>query len=468
MSRAHRPAALPCALSLALLGAALVVPIAVIAQETGAAAPAAAVPTDRPLTLDEAISIGLARHPSLSIAEHDLAAARGSIVQAKSELLPSVTFGSSFSRSMSTGAAVIEGVPVGGTESRYATQYNSSFRFSQLLYDFGQTNDQIRQSRLQAQAAGYQLAQTENDVIDNVRQAFLVLLANKELLEVARFRVRLQEGTVELTRAQEEEGLVPRADVVKAESALASAQLDTTSAENAVALSRVALSEAMGIDVRTQYDVIGPPEPEPVELTEDDLLAAAMESRPEVLSARAQAGAADVALKAAAKAHNPSVSASAGYGWRDDNFPPSLEYWNLGVSLSLNVFDGWFSEARRKQARAQRDAARDTVYLTEQRVAQEVLQAFLDLRSAEEQIVAAQASIASADEDLRLAQGRYLEDVGILLEVLDAQTALTAAQADLVQARFLRASAGYALERAMGASLSELASGEDDGETDTG
>jgi len=431
-----------------------------IPQEAVPPAEPPTVPPDRPLVLDEAITIGLARHPALSMARHDVTAARGSTLQTRSQFLPSVGLSSDFSRSMSKGSVVVGGVQVPGqTSSRYATQYATSLRFQQLLFDFGRASDEHRQSRFQEQAATYQLAQTEDDVIDNVCQAFLVLLANKELLEVARFRVRLQEGTVEMTSAQEEEGIVPRADVVKAQSALAASELDVTSAENAVDLSRVALSEAMGIDVRTDYEVAAPGEPEAVELTRDELLNAAMERRPEVLAARAQAGAAKASLAAAQKAHWPSVNGSATYGWRESNFPPSQDHWSLGVSMDLNVFDGWLSEGRQKQARAQRDAAADAVYLAEQRVAQEVVQSLLDLRTAEEQIAAAQASVASADEDLQLGQGRYVADVGILLEVLDAQTALTAAQADLVQARFLRASAGFALERAIGVPLADVEPG---------
>jgi outer membrane protein TolC len=244
--------------------------------------------------------------------------------------------------------------------------------------------------------------------------------------------------------------------VVKSESALAAAQLDVTSAENAVDLSGVALNEALGVDVRTAYEIAVPPDPESVELARDELLAVALQRRPEVLAAQAQARAADAGLSAAKKAHMPSLSGSASYGWRAEHFPPSRDYWNLGLSLDLNVFDGLLSEGREKQRRAQRNAAHDAVYLTQQRVAQEVVQSLLDLRTAGEQIVAAQASVASADEDLRLAQGRYLADVGILLEVLDAQTALTGAQVDLVQARFLYASARYALERALGASLDDI------------
>jgi outer membrane protein len=71
--------------------------------------------------------------------------------------------------------------------------------------------------------------------------------------------------------------------------------------------------------------------------------------------------------------------------------------------------------------------------------------------------------VASADEALRLADGRYRAEVGILLEVLDAQAALTLARADRARARFDHASARYALERAIGVPLAELEPG---GETD--
>jgi outer membrane protein len=320
----------------------------------------------------------------------------------------------------------------------------------------------LRRSRLQKRAIEHQLAQTEDDTINTVQQTFLALLASQELREVAQDQLLFQQGTEEWTQANFDAGRTPRADVARAVSARASAQLDDTAARNAVALTRVALNEAMGLDVRTEYEIAPVPETEPKELTLDSVIGVAMQRRPEVLAARKRLGAADAALEAAGKGHAPTITGGASLGWREPQFHPSLVFWGLNVGVNVNLFDGALSEAREQQARADRKASRDRVYDTMERVAAETAGSFLDLQTANEQIVSAEAAVTSGDEALRLADGRYKADVGILLEVLDAQAAFTLARADRARARFDRASARYALERAIGVSLDELSQGADE------
>jgi len=296
------------------------------------------VTIEGPLTLEQAIELALAHQPVLSIAKRNVQAAGAAVRQTRSDFLPSVGLRSTYSRSMSEGQTVVDGVPIGEANRRYSTQYRTSFALDQLIYDFGRSADQYRQSRMQRRAAEYVREQTEDDVINSVQQAFLVLLANRELLDVARDQLRFQEGTVEWTQAHFDAGRLPRADVARVESARASAQLDVTGTENAVALSRVALNEAMGIDVRAQYVIAPLPQAEPTAMTLDALIAMAMERRPEVLAAQADLSAADARLRAAQKGHRPSLTGGASYGWREPEFHPSLPHsgrrsWSDRTSL---------------------------------------------------------------------------------------------------------------------------------------
>ncbi|HJN18661.1 MAG TPA: TolC family protein [Armatimonadota bacterium] len=415
-----------------------------------------AVPADGPLTIDTAVEIALANHPLVGIAQRSVDSAGGALTQARSGLLPSLDVRSDYSRSMSSGSAVVNGVPIaGGATKNFSTQYNSSISASQLVYDFGRTSDDIRSSRFRANARSYDLAQTEDDVINNARQAYLVLLTNEELLEVARYRVRLQEETLRIAQGQFVGGLVPEADTAKAESALASAVLDVASAANAVSLAQINLNSALGIDVRTSYDVVAPDEPDTLGLTLDELIDIAMADRPELLATRAQTDAARADLAAARKGQRPSVNASASYGRRDDSLLPQRDYWNLGVSLNANLFDGKFTKGRQVQARANHETSLDTEYQLEQIVALETAQSVVEMDTAREEMGASDVSIRSAQQDLRLANGRYAENVGILLEILDAQAALTSAQADLARARFGYRAAFYALERAIGIEIAD-------------
>jgi outer membrane protein len=209
----------------ALLLGAVCAAAPLLAQDAPPAAPESGVVGNGPLTLEQAVQIAREHHPSLAIAHDQLRSARGGILQARSGFFPSLSFSSGFSRSKSSGSAVISGVPVGESGNRFSTQYSTSLQGQQLLFDFGRTRDAYRQSRFQEQATRYQLAQTEDDVVYNVQQAFVVLLTNEELLEVARYSYRLNEGSLAMAQAQFDAGAAPRADVAKAQSALAAAQL---------------------------------------------------------------------------------------------------------------------------------------------------------------------------------------------------------------------------------------------------
>ena len=66
---------------------------------------------------------------------------------------------------------------------------------------------------------------------------------------------------------------------------------------------------------------------------------------------------------------------------------------------------------------------------------QNLIQQLGALRTAEERIRIQQASVAAAQEDLRVQQQRYNLGASTLLDLLASQTTLDAARAALIQAR---------------------------------
>jgi outer membrane protein len=119
---------------------------------------------------------------------------------------------------------------------------------------------------------------------------------------------------------------------------------------------------------------------------------------------------------------------------------PSLNrlVWNWSAQLSLrwNIFQGWVTTAQEREARAslvglgaQRDLLRQQVRL-------ELEQARLALSGAKAALLATDEAVESARERLRLAEGRYQQGVGNIIEMGDAQLAMTQAAAQQVRARF--------------------------------
>jgi len=104
------------------------------------------------------------------------------------------------------------------------------------------------------------------------------------------------------------------------------------------------------------------------------------------------------------------------------------EAWSIGLSLNWSFFDGGGRIARYQEAKALLEGARAAVKSTELSILQNVEQAEIAVEETAERIQAAQALVASAQENFRLAQGRFDAGVGTILELTDAQLALTQAQ----------------------------------------
>jgi outer membrane protein TolC len=132
------------------------------------------------------------------------------------------------------------------------------------------------------------------------------------------------------------------------------------------------------------------------------------------------------------------------------SFASGDDSWSYGISLQWPLFDGGLTRGRVEEARANLRSAQAQQRNTNQTVSSEVVQAYLNVRSAEEKVIAAEAEATNAEESLRLASGRYQAGVGIYIEVTDAQTALVTAQTNRVNALYGLSLARAELARALG------------------
>ena len=109
--------------------------------------------------------------------------------------------------------------------------------------------------------------------------------------------------------------------------------------------------------------------------------------------------------------------------------PGFNEAWAVGLSLNWSIFDGGNRIARYQESKANLDASRARVKSTELDIIQNVEQA-ADQSSRKPRSASRRPRrlVASAQENFRLAQGRFDAGVGTILELTDAQLALTQAQ----------------------------------------
>ncbi|MHB9023299.1 MAG: TolC family protein [Armatimonadota bacterium] len=394
---------------------------------------------NRPLTAEEAARIALHFQPSVSIARAGITAAQGRQQQARSDLLPSVSAGAGYTDDLV------------GTPSGIGYQFSAGVR--QLLFDFNHTRSLVRQAAEQERAANANLSKVQSDLVLQVKQAFYQYAQNQRLAAVNEATLRNRQDHLALAKARVQAGVGLPIDVVRAETAVAEAIFALNFARNTASVSRVSLALLMGIDPRTPVQTAETDEPPMSADDVEGLVKQALQQRPEVMQAQANIQAARHGVNAAKTGNAPALVGSVDWGQRGVSFPPGDDAVTAEVAVQWDPFDGGFTAGRVKEAKANLVTAQQQLTAANLTVISDVSQAYLNLKTAEQRVITADAQVANAEEALRLAQGRYQAGLGVFLDVLDAQTALSNAQSNRVNARSAVNQARAALARAISSGL---------------
>jgi outer membrane protein len=198
--------------------------------------------------------------------------------------------------------------------------------------------------------------------------------------------------------------------------------------------------------------------PEPTDM--DSLISEAIRLRPEIASLNDQIKSAEAQIRVAKSGYWPSVTANGGYGLLNTKFPLK-DYWLGGVSLRWEIFSGFETQGKEREAKARYERLKAKLKQLELSVIQEVSLAFIGVLEASESIETVKVALEGAKENMGLAEGRYRAGLSDSIEFADAKLTLTEAKSDLVQATY-QYFQGYAnLEHAVGGlnSLAQTSTG---------
>ncbi len=402
----------------------------------------------RVLSLDDAIAIALEIQPNIRARISDYIAAAFRVDQALSALFPQITGNWTVARDQQVAGGVLStGTQLSKTVTTWTTANIARVQLSQILFDFGKNfasteaarklaDISLEDTELQRQL----VTQTVKESFTNINFAVRLIQVNQQAVERAELNLRSARGFFEV-------GTRPKSDVARAEVDVANARVDLIRARNAERLARVALVTAMGLPATTPLQIQDNLVYQPVTMDRARLAEEALRMRPEYRQARLNAEANDARLRRTQRDFFPDITGGGFYGASRTDMN---EIWELNLSLNWTLFDGGNRIARYREARANLDAALARVKASELDISREVEQSVNNVIEADERIQAAQVAVASAQENFRLAQGRFDAGVGTILELTDAQLALTQAQNTEAQALADYRIALARLDRAVG------------------
>jgi len=408
------------------------------------------------LSVEDAVTIALETQPNIKARISDYVAAAFRVDQALSPLFPQITgaFTAAATRSASSSQNPSTSFIPGGSR-RTATTYTETpfdpvvarISLSQMIFDFGKNFASTEAARKLADVAledtelqRQLVTQTVKESFTNINFAVRLIQVNQQAVERAELNLRSARGFFEV-------GTRPKSDVARAEVDVANAKLDLIRARNAERLARVALATAMGLPATTPLLIQDNLLYQPVTLDRTRLAEDALRQRPEYRQVRLTAEANDARVRRAFRDFFPDITGGGFYGATRGDLN---EAWEINLNLNWTIFDGGNRIARYREARANLDASQARVKAAELDISREVEQSVISVIEADERIQAAQVAVASAQENFRLAQGRFDAGVGTILELTDAQLALTQAQNTEAQALADYRIALARLDRAVG------------------
>ena len=380
------------------------------------------------LTLDRALEIALAYHPSVVEAAQALAAATAQVYQARAAYWPQLSAGAGETRS----TANSKGTP----ESSHANNsFSGSVGLDLLVYDFGKTPAVVRQTYARQIAASENLRSARSDLAYAVRTAFYNLGKAGELTQVAGDAVRQYKTRLDQVQAFLEVGRRTRYDMTKSDVDLGNARVSLIKAQNNESDARAALNRTLGLAEEPGYTPRSGEAP-PFSMTSAAaLMELARRDHPGLRALKAQELAANAAVDEAIASLYPEIGLQAKYGLSGGNFP-LIWNWSAALQSTMQLFTGHRQTWRIREAVALLREARSRVTAREQQIYQDLQNALNQLDSATQRLPLTELLVKQAQESLDLVSERYRLGAASAVEVTDAQVALTGARAEKVQAKF--------------------------------
>lgn len=383
------------------------------------------------------VKTALEKHPSLRGAQAQVAIALAQLRQAKAGYMPKVGLTASYTQLHRDPSFTVAGFGTMVFGEKENPQLSWIVKFP--VFTGGKLEGLVKQADAGAKASIYAFERQRQKVTLDAVVAYFNVLKARGFVKVMEDRLKAIQSQRDDIAKMLERGVATRIDLLRAETAVASAQEELTKARNGEALALAALANAMGLSPETPLQVAEGASISDSFLTDlpADLKSAveeALRQRPELKALEAQLVAAKEGIRVAKSEQRPQIGLMFQYDAERQTIMPDTGRWLVGVMLSMNLFDGGATKAAVDKARSEVERLEAAISELRNGIVLEVTNAFLTVESARERVKVAEKAIETAQEGVRLVRLGYQNGVNTITDFLTAQSELTQAQVSLVVA----------------------------------
>lgn len=361
--------------------------------------------------------------------------------------------------------------------------FNASLNTNVTVFNGFRLSNTIKQNAAILEASRLDVAQAKNDLILNIISAYLQILFNQELLNVARTQLASTEEQLARTMNLIRAGALAEASQYDVLSQKANDENRITTAENNLEIAIVRLKLLLQLPVETPFEVVIPslPDPSPSDLIMPpaEVFAIAQGTQPNVLSADKSVEAARYGIDLARGNTMPTISIFGSLlsgtssqtrtntfgmpvptviGFLTDNPTQTVStlqskivssertpYWqqlennfrnSIGLQIQIPIFNRYQVRAGIANAKIQYNRSVLQAQIVRNQLRQTIEQAYADAKAAQKQFIANKIRVQALEESFRVIDQRFAAGAANSLDYALARNNLNIAQSDLVRSKF--------------------------------
>ena len=407
-----------------------------------------------PLSVKDAVDRALHANLGLLVEEEAAATAGGTRWRALADLLPNVSGNLQARRQVINLEAF--GFQVQPSIVGPFNVYDARVFLSQPVIDLSALNDH-RAASLKEQAAKYGIRSARDLVVLVAVNLYLEAVAAASRVDTTHAQMDTAEALLKQAQDLKASGLVAGIDVLRAQGQVQTQRQRVIAAENEHEKAKLSLARAIGLPIGQAIVLTDkiPYAAMPIPALEQ-VLPKAYESRADYLAAKSRVDAAEAARKAATASLLPSLHVDADFGAIGQTVASAHSTYTVAATVHVPVFEAGRATARRIETASELRQREAEFADLQGRVEFEVRSALLDLRTADQQVQAAQTNTQLASEQLTQARDRFAAGVAGNLEVTQAQEAVASASETYIAALYSHNLAKASLARALGVAESAV------------
>ena len=324
---------------------------------------------------------------------------------------------------------------------------------SMPLFTGFQIPNQIKLNQLNLEAATADLEKAKDDIRMKVAQAYVQILYDMEISEVAHRQIAIDSMQVERLQAFVKNGKASESELSQQRATLANSRLLATQADNNTRLAILTLTQLLELPTPDGFSVV---RPELADVSADiasaipspDIIyAEALGIKPEIAAQQLKLKGTEHNIKIARAGYYPTLSLSGGMGtnyyttsgFKSDNFSTQLKNnfsQYIGLNLNIPIFNRFQTRNSIRTAKIQRENQQLQLDNTKKTLYQEIQKVYYNTLNALSKEQSSLEAVKNTQTAFNLMQAKYENGKATITEFNESKNTYLKSESELVQARY--------------------------------